>query len=327
MDAPCRGMRFHRVAAQAHFLSDVVLAAIAGPVHGTAPVDATRRQPPQPPTGERQCVTASCLSLGLALSLARPSPAQQAPAGREYPGLETGKMWQFDVPPLEYWNKRYGFQPPAGWLEHARLSALRYAGNCSASFVSGQGLVMTNHHCARECIESVTEKGEDFLANGFVAPGNGRRAALQDGLPRPAAGDHRCHGQGARRHRDREPPETAATLRAGVITAIEKECSATATDAFCQVVTLYRGRTVQALSLPALHRRAPRHGPREPDGLLRRRSRQLHLSPLRHRHVVRPRLRRWQARGHRASTSPGARPVRRRTTSSSSSATPAPPAG
>jgi hypothetical protein len=48
-------------------------------------------------------------------------------------------MWQFDVPPLEYWNKRYGFQPPAGWLDHARLSSLRTA-NCSASFVSGQGL-------------------------------------------------------------------------------------------------------------------------------------------------------------------------------------------
>ena len=83
-------------------------------------------------------------------------------------------MWQFDVPPLEYWNKRYGFQPPAGWLDHARLSALRYAGNCSASFVSGQGLVMTNHHCARECIESVNQKGEDLLGNGFVAAEHGR---------------------------------------------------------------------------------------------------------------------------------------------------------
>ena len=62
--------------------------------------------------------------LGLTFSLAGPSLAQQAPP-REYPGLETGKMWQFDVPPLEYWNKRYGFQPPAGWLDHARLSSLR----------------------------------------------------------------------------------------------------------------------------------------------------------------------------------------------------------
>ncbi len=159
---------------------------------------------------------------------------------KEYPGLETGKMWQFDVPPLEYWNKRYGFQPPPGWLDHARLSALRYAGNCSASFVSGQGLVMTNHHCARECIESVTEKGEDLLANGFVAPGmaDERRCktVFLDQLQEITDVTARVHTAiGAAN------PETAATLRAGVITAIEKECSATATDAFCQVVTLYRG--------------------------------------------------------------------------------------
>ena len=100
----------------------------------------------------------SSLVLAALLFAAAPAPAQQA-SPKEYPGLETGKMWQFDVPPLEYWNKRYGFQPASGWLDHARLSALRYAGNCSASFVSGQGLVMTNHHCARECIESVNRDG------------------------------------------------------------------------------------------------------------------------------------------------------------------------
>jgi hypothetical protein len=164
--------------------------------------------------------------------------AQQAPP-REYPGLETGKMWQFDVPPLEYWNKRYGFVPPAGWLDHARLASLRTA-NCSASFVSAQGLVMTNHHCARQCIESVTGKGEDLLANGFVSPGmaDERRCnalyldqlqEITDVTPRVQAAIGTA------------PPETATKLRTGVISAIENECSATSTDAFCQVVTLYRG--------------------------------------------------------------------------------------
>ena len=181
----------------------------------------------------------SFLALAALLVVAPPMTAQQAPL-KEYPGLETGKMWQFDVPPLEYWNKRYSFQPPAGWLEHARLSALRYAGNCSASFVSGQGLVMTNHHCARECIESVTEKGEDFLANGFVAPGmaDERRCktVFLDQLQEITDVTARVHAAIGTAN-----PETAATLRAGVIAAIEKECSATATDAFCQVVVLYRG--------------------------------------------------------------------------------------
>ena len=181
----------------------------------------------------------SFLTLVALLLAPSPAPAQQA-SPREYPGLETGKMWQFDVPPLEYWNKRYGFQPSTGWLNHARLSALRYAGNCSASFVSGQGLVMTNHHCARECIESVNQTGEDLLANGFVAAtmADERRCKtvfldqlqqITDVTPKVQA----AIGKAA--------PEAAAALRSATIASIEKECIGAATDVFCQVVTLYRG--------------------------------------------------------------------------------------
>ena len=90
---------------------------------------------------------------------------------KEYPGLETGTMWTFDVPPLDYWAARYGFHPTQQWLDHVRLSAARQPG-CTASFVSANGLVMTNHHCARSCITSVTKEGEDLLTNGFYAKTN-----------------------------------------------------------------------------------------------------------------------------------------------------------
>jgi hypothetical protein len=168
------------------------------------------------------------------------SASAQQGAFREYPGLETGKMWQFDVPPLEYWNTRYGFQPPAGWLDHARLSALRYAGYCSASFVSGQGLVMTNHHCGRECIESATQPGEDLLSNGFVAatPADERacKGIFLDQLQEITDVTGRVQGAIGN-----AKPEEAARLRTSTIAAIEKECIAAVTDVFCQVVTLYRG--------------------------------------------------------------------------------------
>ena len=49
------------------------------------------------------------------------------------------------------------------------MSALRFATYCSASFVSADGLVMTNHHCARESGTSVARKGEDLNATGFYA--------------------------------------------------------------------------------------------------------------------------------------------------------------
>jgi len=84
-------------------------------------------------------------------------------------GTEMGTMWTFENPPLEYWAETYGFRPTTDWLEHVRLASVRYGGGCSASFVSPDGLVMTNHHCARGCVDAVANEGEDFLVNGFKA--------------------------------------------------------------------------------------------------------------------------------------------------------------
>ena len=82
---------------------------------------------------------------------------------------DNGKMWTFDNPPVEYLRETYNFTPDAAWFEHARLGALRIPG-CTASFVSPNGLVMTNHHCGRGHLPKVTRPGEDLLENGFYAP-------------------------------------------------------------------------------------------------------------------------------------------------------------
>jgi hypothetical protein len=83
--------------------------------------------------------------------------------------FDNGKMWTFDFPPLDYLEKTYGFRPSQQWLDDVRMSALRFANYCSASFVSGDGLVMTNHHCARESGTAVQQDNEDFNKNGFLA--------------------------------------------------------------------------------------------------------------------------------------------------------------
>jgi hypothetical protein len=83
--------------------------------------------------------------------------------------FDTGKMWTFDFPPVDYFTKTYNFTPSKEWFEQARLSALRLP-NCTASFVSEDGLVMTNHHCARSALDSVNREGERLAEAGFYAP-------------------------------------------------------------------------------------------------------------------------------------------------------------
>ena len=89
-------------------------------------------------------------------------------AGQAAQSFDMGKMWTFEYPPDRYFTSTYGFPADSTWFTRARLAALRLPG-CSASFVSPHGLVVTNHHCAREGISAVTKQGETLLDSGFVA--------------------------------------------------------------------------------------------------------------------------------------------------------------
>lgn len=83
--------------------------------------------------------------------------------------FDAGKMWTFDNPPLTYFKEAYNLDLTDQWFELASRSALRFGDNCSASFVSANGLVLTNHHCARESITDVSRPGESLLDRGFYA--------------------------------------------------------------------------------------------------------------------------------------------------------------
>lgn len=83
--------------------------------------------------------------------------------------FDTGKMWTFEYPPTEYFEKEYGFTPDKVWYEHVQLATLKFADYCSASFVSEDGLIMTNHHCARESVSEIVNDGEDFHKDRFIA--------------------------------------------------------------------------------------------------------------------------------------------------------------
>lgn len=94
-----------------------------------------------------------CLS-SLALSAQEPPP--------------TGKMWLFEDPPLEHLEAVYGLELDEEWLERARLSGLRFAGG-TGSFVSSQGLVLTNHHVVRGDLSGMDHEGKDLGVHGYIA--------------------------------------------------------------------------------------------------------------------------------------------------------------
>ena len=78
-------------------------------------------------------------------------------------------MWTFDNFPAKAVAAKYGFTASQAWLDHVRASSLRIAGGCSASFVSSQGLVMTNHHCVVDCAEALSTPKQNLVEAGFAA--------------------------------------------------------------------------------------------------------------------------------------------------------------
>jgi hypothetical protein len=78
-------------------------------------------------------------------------------------------MWTFDFPPEEYLDKTYNFKPSKDWFDEVRLSSLRFGFGCSASFISEDGLILTNFHCSYNQLADIQKPGEDLLKNGFIA--------------------------------------------------------------------------------------------------------------------------------------------------------------
>ena len=114
--------------------------------------------------------TISKWTFGVIFALSLVSVSHQSLTAQTQSGFfeEFGTMWTFDAPPLDYWEETYGFRPTADWLEQVRMSAIRIPG-CSSSFVSKDGLLMTNHHCSRGCISAVSPADTDYHETGFVA--------------------------------------------------------------------------------------------------------------------------------------------------------------
>ena len=148
-------------------------------------------------------------------------------------------MWTVTDFPRERLQKKYAFLPTDDWLRHLQLSAVRVGGGCSGSFVSPQGLVMTNHHCSTSCLEELSSPQRDLLRNGYLAADRTGelRCSTMEFSQLLSIEDVTARMQEATRG---QADQQFGHVIKSEIAQIEKAC-ADATKLRCEVVTLYHG--------------------------------------------------------------------------------------
>ena len=153
-------------------------------------------------------------------------------------------MWTFDSPPAKLLKEKYGFDLTKAWLDHVRLASVRFMDGGSGSFVSPDGLMITNHHVGLGCIENVSSAGKDFVKEGFYAPARAAEAACPgyEVNVLTAMEDITARVLGA--VRPEMPDIEAREARKAAAAAIENECSAR-TKLRCNVESFYQGGEYQ----------------------------------------------------------------------------------
>ena len=84
-------------------------------------------------------------------------------------------MWTFDNPPAKQFHEKYNFAASKQWLDHLQFASVRLADGGSGSFVSPDGLLLTNRHVARGQLQKNSTKEHDYIKDGFYAADSASR--------------------------------------------------------------------------------------------------------------------------------------------------------
>jgi hypothetical protein len=149
-------------------------------------------------------------------------------------------MWLYNDPPREQVRAKYGFELTDPWLEHLQKASVRFNSGGSGSFVSEDGLVLSNHHVGADALQKVSSARKNYLRDGFYARNQSEEIPCVDlelnvlqSISDVTARVNAAVTSGM-------SPDEAAKARRAVMAAIEKE-SLDATGFRSDVVTLYQG--------------------------------------------------------------------------------------
>ncbi|MGE3310849.1 MAG: S46 family peptidase [Limisphaerales bacterium] len=149
-------------------------------------------------------------------------------------------MWLFNDPPREILRQRHGFEVTPEWLEHLQKSSVRFMSGGSGSFVSEDGLVLSNHHVGADAIQKLSTQERDLLESGFLARNLAEELPCKDLELNVLMAIEDVTARVNAAVPASLPPEQAATARRAILAEIEQE-SAQKTGYRCDVTTLFQG--------------------------------------------------------------------------------------
>jgi Peptidase S46 len=149
-------------------------------------------------------------------------------------------MWLYNAFPKDRVQKQYGFLPTQEWLDHLRLSSVRFNNGGSGSFVSADGLAFTNHHVGADCIGKLATSGADYMKTGFYAKTQAGEAKCPDLELNVLVGIDDVTAKVKAAAPAAMSAAGAGQAQRSAMSAIEKDCT-NSTGLRCDVVTLYSG--------------------------------------------------------------------------------------
>ena len=150
-------------------------------------------------------------------------------------------MWLFNRPPVKQVEERYGFRLEPGWLDHLQKSSVRFNNGGSGSFVSRDGLMLTNHHVGAGIIASLSTAGRNLMTDGFLAREKAEELPCNDLELNVLMAIRDVTAEVNAAVKESMSPEEAVAARRAILSKLQEVPAGETTTRRLDVVTLYQG--------------------------------------------------------------------------------------